>query len=75
MSSAGALASSAAEAHAVERRLKNTVASIDGQWKDKARRDFDQRYLDQILYDASHLAKELDQMSAQLAKAAGMAGL
>lgn len=74
MSPGGRLASCVASASASERRLKSTISGVDGDWKDKARRDFDQRYLNQIVHDAAHLRKELEQMSAQLDKAAAMAG-
>ena len=73
MSSAGALASRASAAGAAERQLRNVVAAVDPDWKDGARRSFDQRYLDQVLADAGRLKKELSELSGDLAKAAAMA--
>ena len=73
MSAARGLSSRAAAARSIERRLQGTVAGLDSEWNDQARRDFDRRYLDQIRADARQLGKELADLSAELAKAASTA--
>jgi uncharacterized protein YukE len=75
MSAATGLKSRAAEAGAIERRLRNVVASVDNEWKDQARRDFDDRYLKEILDSARQLQKELNELASELARAGKMAGL
>ncbi len=75
MSSATGLKSRAAEAGSIERQLRNVVASVDSDWKDQARRDFDDRYLKEILASARQLQKELNELASELARAGKMAGL